>query len=63
MIKDIEALINAQVSRSRASLIYELLVDFHDRLPKDVLFEMQEQAKKECEQMEKMFNKVAKQWQ
>lgn len=63
MIKEIETLIDAEVSRNRSSLIYQLLGSFGDRLPKDVQAEMREQAEKEYKQVDKMTNKVVKRLQ
>ena len=63
MYKEIETLIEAEVSRNRSSLIYQLLGHFGDRLPKDVQTEMREQAEKESKQVDKMANKVVKRLQ
>ena len=63
MIKEIEILIDAEVSRNRSSLIYQLLGHFGDRLPKDVQTEMREQAENEFKQVSKMHNKVVKRLQ
>jgi hypothetical protein len=63
MYKEIENLINAEVSRSRENLVYQLIGHFGDRLPKDVQTEMREQAVQERKQLDKMTNKVVKQLQ
>ena len=63
MIKEIETLIDAEVSRNRSSLIYQLLGHFGDRISKDVQAEMKEQAEKEYKQVDKMTNKVVKRLQ
>ncbi len=60
MIQEIKALIDAEVSRNRSTLIYELLGHFGDRLPKDVQAEMREKAEKESKQFGEMTNKVIK---
>lgn len=63
MIKEIETLVDAEISRNRSSLIYQLIGHFGDRLPKDVQTEMREQAEMEMKQFDKMTNKVVKQLQ
>ena len=63
MIKEIEILIDAEVSRNRSSLIYQLLGHFGDRLPKEVQSEMREQAEQEGKQVDKMTNKAVKRLQ
>jgi len=63
MIKEIEILVDAEVSRNRSSLIYQLIGHFGDRLPKDVQAEMRVQAEKESEQVSKMTNKLVKRLQ
>ena len=63
MIKEIQILIDAEVSRNRSSLIYQLLGHFGDRISKDVQTEMREQAEKELKQIHKMHNRVAKRLQ
>jgi len=60
MYKEIEILIESEVSRSRQNLIYQLIGHFGDRLPKEVQTEMREQAEKEGKQVDKMTNKVVK---
>jgi len=62
-MKEIENLIDAEVSRNRENLIYQLLGQFGDRLPKDVQTEMREQAKQERKQLDKLTNKVVKRLQ
>ena len=63
MIKKIQILIDAEVSRNRSSLIYQLLGHFGDRISKDVQTEMREQAEKELKQVGKMHDKVVKRLQ
>ena len=63
IMKEIENLIDAEVSRNRENLIYQLLGQFGDRLPKDVQTEMREQAKQERKQLDKLTNKVVKRLQ
>ncbi len=63
MIKEIETLIDVEVSINRSILIYELLGYFGDRLPEDVQTEMRERAVKESKQVDKMTNKVVKRLQ
>jgi len=63
MYKEIEILIESEVSRSRQNLIYQLIGHFGDRLPKEVQTEMREQAEKEGKQVDKMTNKVVKRLQ
>ena len=60
---EIGTLIDAEISRNRSSLIYQLIGHFGDRLPKDVQTEMREQAEKESKQVDKMTNKVVKRLQ
>ena len=63
MIKEIQILIDTEVSRNRSSLIYQLLGHFGDRLSKDVQTEMREQAEEERKQVHKMRDKVVKRLQ
>lgn len=63
MYKEIETLIDAEISRNRSNLIYQLIGHFGDRIPKDVQTEMREQAEKESKQVDKMTNKVVKRLQ
>lgn len=63
MIKEIQILIDTEVSRNRSSLIYQLLGHFGDRISKDVQTEMREQAEEERKQVHKMRDKVVKRLQ
>ena len=63
MIKEIQILIDTEVSRKKSILIYQLLGHFGDRLSKDVQTEMREQAEEERKQVHKMLDKVVKRLQ
>ena len=58
IMNNINDLIKAEIALARENMIFELLGEFGDRLPKDVQNEMRKKAESESQTQKKMEKRV-----